>query len=325
MKNDQTSDQLPLISLVIPVFNEEPNIEPLHTEISRVADSLSNEYRFEFLFTDNCSTDRTFEILAARSHVDHRIRVLRFSRNFGFQRSILTGYVNARGEAAIQLDADLQDPPSLIPQMLDKWRKGYDVVYGVRRKRKESAALSFARNIFYSVVDSISEHGAPRGAGDFRLVSRRVLDVLTKIRGSVPYIRGTISEIGFKQTGIIYDRDARRSGVSKFNFVKLLSFALDAIINQSTLPLRLSGYAAVIIGILSLLGIALYVGLYALSGTSWPTGFATLTLLILISMFMNALFFAVIGAYVGQLYTRAKGLPVSIIDQTIDHGPVTRT
>lgn len=310
---------LPLISLVIPVFNEEPNIETLHTEISRVADSLVDEYRFEFLFTDNCSTDRTFELLLERSEADHRIRVLRFSRNFGFQRSILTGYTNARGEAAIQLDADLQDPPSLIPQMLEKWHQGYDVVYGVRRKRKENPALSVARNLFYRLVDSISEHGAPRGAGDFRLVSRRVLDVLTKIEGSVPYIRGTISEIGFKQVGIVYDRDPRRAGASKFSLGKLVSFAMDAIINQSTLPLKISGYVAALIGTLSMLAIVVYGALYTINGSNWPTGFATLALLVLVSMFINSLFFAVIGAYIGQMYLQAKGLPISIIDQTIDH------
>lgn len=319
-------DARPLISLVIPVFNEEPNIAPLHTEIARVADSLQNDYRFEFLFTDNCSTDRTFEILAERAETDHRIRVLRFSKNFGFQRSILTGYLNARGDAAIQLDADLQDPPTLVPQMLEKWREGYDVVYGIRRKRKEHPALNAARKVFYGLIDSISESGAPRGAGDFRLVSRRVLEALRSIKGSIPYIRGTISEIGFKQTGLVYDREARRAGASKFNIAKLIAFALDAIIHQSTMPLRISGYAAALIGALSLVGIAIYAALYITSGSTWPTGFATLALLILVSMLMNAAFFAVMGAYIAQIYQTNKGLPVSIVESVVDHsGPSAET
>lgn len=319
MSRTPNDEVRPLISLVIPVFNEELNIKPLHEEISRVATSLEDEYRFEFLFTDNCSTDRTFELLVERAEQDNRIRVLRFSKNFGFQRSILTGYLNARGEAAIQLDADLQDPPALIPEMLAKWRAGHDVVYGIRRKRKENRLLTAARNIFYGLVDSISESGAPRGAGDFRLVSRRVLNVLGAIKGSIPYIRGTISEIGFKQTGIVYDRDARRAGSSKFKLGKLIAFALDAIVHQSTLPLRISGYVAAAIGMFSLLGILGYVILYLTNGAAWPTGFATLALLILVSMLMNAAFFAVLGAYVGQIYQSNKGLPVSVIDSVVDY------
>jgi len=309
----------PLISLVIPVFNEEPNIDRLYAEINRVADSLRDVYRFEFLFTDNRSVDRTFEKLAELSQDDRRIRVIRFSRNFGFQRSILTGYLNARGDAAIQLDADLQDPPALIPDMLEKWRAGYDVVYGVRRRRKENPILSWMRDVFYAMIDTISETGSPRGAGDFRLISRRVLDVLHSFKGSTPYIRGTISEIGFAQIGIPYDRDERRAGQSKFKLKKLISFAADAIVHQSTLPLRLSAYIAGMIAVLSLCGILAYAALYIARGETWPTGFATLALLILLSTFMNACFFAILGAYIGQIHQSGKGLPISIPDQVIDH------
>lgn len=320
MTHPRIDSGLPLISLVIPVFNEELNIGPLYAETTKVIDSLEDRYRFEFVFTDNCSSDRTFEVLSELADSDERIRVIRFSRNFGFQRSILTGYLSARGEAAIQLDADLQDPPSLIPQMLEKWREGYEVVYGIRRKRKEHPVLSASRKLFYGIISSISENGAPQGAGDFRLISRRVLNVLAEIKGSVPYIRGTISDIGFKQTGIIYDRDQRQAGTSKFSFSKLVGFALDAIVHQSTLPLRLSAYTAVLVGSLSLIAIVVYLVLYVMNGSTWPTGFVTLTILILLSLFMNAFFFAVIGAYIGQLHLNAKGLPISVVDRVIDHG-----
>lgn len=310
---------LPLVSLVVPVLNEAANIPRLIPALQKIAAGLEGQYRFEYVFTDNCSTDETFELLANEAAKDKRIRVFRFSRNFGFQRSILTGLLSAQGDAAIQLDADLQDPPELIPEMLAAWQKGYDVVYGIRRRRKENVFINGCRRFFYWFVDKISDHPLPRDAGDFRLISRRVMDILTNIKGSVPYIRGTISEIGFPQIGIPYDRSERLAGESKFRFLSLVRFAIDAMLHQSTLPLRLAGFIAIFISIISMLLLVYFGWRYIQVGQSWPSGFASLAFLILVSMIMNAFLMAIIGAYISMIYNAQKGFPISIIDQKIDH------
>lgn len=313
------ADELPLVSIIIPVLNEAANIPRLIPAIQKVADGLGGQYRFEFVFTDNCSSDTTFELLASAAAEEKRIRVFRFSRNFGFQRSILTGLLKAKGEVAIQLDADLQDPPELIPEMLASWRKGYDVVYGIRRRRKENAFITGCRRFFYWFLDKISDHPLPRDAGDFRLISRRVIDILGNIKGSVPYIRGTISEIGFPQIGIPYDRSERLAGESKFRFVPLVKFAIDAMLHQSTLPLRLAGFIAIFISIISMLLLVYFGWRYVQVGQTWPSGFASLAFLILVSMIMNAFLMSIIGAYISMIYNAQKGFPVSIVDQKIDH------
>lgn len=313
-----TSEPKTLISIVSPVYNESENIDRLYQAITHEADKLKDQYDFEFLFTDNCSEDDTFEKLAKLAETDSRIRVIRFSRNFGYQRSILTGYLNARGQAAIQLDADLQDPPSMISEFLEEWRNGYDVVYGVRRGRDENPAMEKTRKLFYWVVDALSEQSIPRNAGDFRLVGRRVIEELRRLDGGTPYIRGTISEIGFAQIGIPYKRDDRTAGKTKFNFTRLITFAIDGILNHSILPLRLAAFVGIGCSIVTLLGIFYYSFWYLIGGADWPAGFATTTVLLLFSISLNALFLGIIGEYLGRLYINSKGMPITIIDKEID-------
>ena len=216
----------PLISIVIPVYNEAANIPALYERIHDVADGLIDDYRFEFLFTDNHSTDDTFTIISDLATTDDRVRCLRFSRNFGFQRSILTGYLNARGDAAVQIDADLQDPPELIPQFLELWEQGHAVVYGIRSKRPEGRSMTAARSAFYRLVNLVSADDLPHDAGDFRLVDRRILDALRQIDDYHPYLRGLIASFGFDQIGVEYERDARSEGNSKFSFWKLVGLAM---------------------------------------------------------------------------------------------------
>ena len=213
---------IPLISIVIPVFNEGENIDPLYERIRAVIDPLHETYRFEILFTDNHSTDQTFTRISEIAEDDDRIRCLRFSRNFGFQRSILTGYRAAGGAAAIQLDADLQDPPELIPAFLEHWEQGIAVVYGVRAKRHEGWLITTGRAIFYRLINWMSADDLPHDAGDFRLVDRKILDALNEVDDYHPYLRGLIASFGFEQLGIPYDRDARLRGESKFSFRKLV-------------------------------------------------------------------------------------------------------
>jgi dolichol-phosphate mannosyltransferase len=278
---------------------------------------LSEIYRFEFVFTDNHSTDRTPELLTALAQRDGRVRAFRFSRNFGYQRSILTAYLLSEGSAAIQLDCDLQDPPEMIPAFLEKWSEGSDVVYGIRKSRLESARWTIARKVFYWLVDFLSEDPIPRDAGDFRLISRRVIEELRRISDPKPYLRGTIATLGFKQTGIDYVRRAREVGVSKFSFYDNIKLALDGIINQSVVPLRMAIYVGMGVSLLTVLASVGYIIAYFTVGFRAPAGFTTTTVLILASLGINALLLGVIGEYLGRMYLQMKNKSVSIVEREL--------
>jgi dolichol-phosphate mannosyltransferase len=309
----------PLISLVVPVFNEEPNILPFYERVISAIAPLNDSYRFEFIFTDNHSSDRTFALLSELAARDHRVRVFRFSKNFGFQRSILTGYTRCLGDAAIQLDVDLQDPPEMIEQFLARWQDGADVVYGVRTQRAEGWTITSARALFYRIVDKLSEEKLPVDAGDFRLISRRVIDPLCAYRDANPYLRGTIATLGFEQVGIPYVRSARQLGESKFPFSKLLSLALDGILNHSTVPLRFATYFGMVVSVLTLCMMGGYSIVRVLFHAAWPAGFTTLAALILISISINAMLLGIIGEYLGRMYRQVREGPLTILEATIDH------
>jgi dolichol-phosphate mannosyltransferase len=307
-----------LISICVPVYNEAPNIEPLYQALLPVMAQISNRYDFELIFTDNHSTDRTFEVLEQVAARDSRVRVLRFSRNFGFQRSIFTAYLNALGDAAVQIDCDLQDPPALILQFVTKWEEGYRVVYGVRGSRKESATMNTIRKVFYRLIDSLSEDQLPLDAGDFRLVDRCVLNELRKYEDSQPYLRGTIAALGFAQVGIAYDRAERHHGTSKFSFGDLIALALDGILNHSVIPLRIATYIGLAVSVITTLAIIGYGVGRLFFGRDWPPGFATIIILILGSLSLNALFLGIIGEYMGRIYKQVKRRPLTIIERELN-------
>lgn len=307
-----------LVSLVVPVYNEEANLGPFYSAVRELMDSLAGRYECEVVFTDNHSTDQTFSTLRDIARRDSRVRVFRFSRNFGYQRSILTGYEKARGACAIQLDCDLQDPPELIPSFLAKWEEGYHVVYGVRSQRSEHRGNQLVRKVFYRLIDLLSEDHLPHDAGDFRLIDRRVMDELAKIDDQHPYIRGTIATLGFRQIGIPYVRRGRERGVSKFSLPELMGLALDGILSHSTVPLRISTYLGLSISLLTVLAILAYTSAKVFFGRDWPPGFASLTVMILLSISLNALFLGIIGEYLGRIYRQVKKRPLVIIEESIE-------
>ena len=306
-----------LITVSIPVFNEEDNIDRLLARLDRVA-KQNSQYAFEFLFTDNASTDGTFARLAEKAAHDLRIRVLRFSRNFGFQRSTLTNLVNARGEAAIQIDADLQDPPELISDFLAKWREGYKVVYGIRRRRIEHWAWRLGRKIHYRLIQALSDVPIPLDAGEFRLIDRVIIEQLKTYVDYNPYLRGLIASLGFPQIGIPYDRSERIAGQSKFNFSKLFVLSVDGICSQSTRPLQYITVFGLLTSILSVILIVVYLVGYLLSMVYAPRGFTTLVLLVLVSIGMNAAVVGLLGEYVGRIYNNVRGGPTTIIVERIE-------
>ncbi|HWT99118.1 MAG TPA: glycosyltransferase family 2 protein [Terriglobales bacterium] len=309
-----------LISIVVPVYNEEGNVRRLYDRVTAALKGEQDKYDFEFVFTDNHSEDLTFSLLQEMAQQDSRIRAYRFSRNFGFQRSILSGYRLARGDAAVQIDCDLQDPPEIIPAFLRKWEEGFSVVYGIRAMRPESILMRGARRFFYRLVDFLADDRLPHDAGDFRLIDRRVLDVVTRINDTQPYLRGVIAGAGFAQTGVTYDRDERRAGKSKFGFQDLVGLALDAIANHSIVPLKLASLMGLSITLISLLGFFYYLFTSLFMGSSWPRGFATLILVLLFLSGMNALFLGVIGEYLGRIYHQIKVRPNAIVENAIEEG-----
>jgi len=307
----------PLISLIVPVFNEEDSIIPFYDAVSPILLSLQDVYDFELVFTDNHSTDKTPDLLSALARSDSRIRAFRFSRNFGYQRSILTAYLKCTGDAAIQLDCDLQDPPELIPLFVQRWLEGADVVYGIRKTRLEGWRWRYARKIFYWLVDFLSEDPIPRDAGDFRLISRRVIEELRRIDDNKPYLRGTIATLGFRQVGIDYQRRARVIGSTKFSIYDNVMLALDGIVNQSVVPLRVATYVGIAVSFLTVLAIFGYLVAYFTTGFRAPAGFTTITVLILGSLSINAMLLGILGEYLGRMYLQMKKASLSIVEREL--------
>ncbi len=307
-----------LLSIVVPVYNEAENIDALYAAVIAAMTPEAERYDLEFVFTDNHSGDATFSKIAELAARDSRIRAYRFSRNFGFQLSIQTGYALARGDAAVQLDADLQDPPALISNFLRLWEQGYQVVYGVRRARKEGWFITSLRRLFYWLVDRLSSDHLPRDAGDFRLIDRRIMDELKVVRDPNIYIRGRISAMGFRQIGVVYDRAERRFGESKFKFGHMLSLAIDAITSHSVIPLRLATYLGALVTLGAIFMSGAYIAAHYLVGAEWPPGFTTLAALITFSIGINSLLLGVIGEYLARIFLQLKQPAGVIIEAVIE-------
>ncbi len=307
-----------LISIITPVFNEEENVEIFYRTMCEVTNKIQN-YKFEFVFTDNASSDSTFQILQRLGKQDKRVRAFRFSKNFGYQRSIYTGYTNARGEAVIEYDCDLQDPPELLPTFIKEWEKGHEIVYGIREKRSEGSCVTLLRRIFYRTINAIGEDELPHDAGDFLMIDRKIVEHLRDIHEQDIYLRGAIFSFGYKQIGIPYERRARDRGVSKFPFRKMLALAMDGIISHSIIPLRIASFVGISVAVLTLLLSVVYLWLKFFSGVNLPDGFTTTTILILFSISLNGIFFGIIGEYQARIYNNTKKRPMSIIYESINN------
>ena len=306
-----------LVSVIVPVFNEEDNVERAYEAIVRVFEALPAA-DFEIVFTDNHSTDRTYELLRGICAGDPRVRAIRFARNVGYQRSLLHGYQSAEGDCAVQIDCDLQDPPGLIPEMLAHWRNGNEVVYGIRRTLADGPIVAAARRGFYRLVRAMSDDDLPIDVGEFRLVDRRILDELRRAEDTSPYLRGLISAMGFRQVGFEYDRQARVAGESKFPFRAMLALAVDGVLNHSLAPLRLASMTSFLVGIVTFLVIFGYLAGRLLFGQDWPPGFATTTVLLLASITLNAMFLGIIGEYLGRIYMQVKRRPSVIVERELN-------
>lgn len=308
---------MPLISIISPVYNEEANIDRFYKAVSDVISLLEPEYQFEIIFTDNDSTDTTRARIVALMEQDPRVRYIKLSRNFGYQRSIWTGYTLATGDAAIELDCDLEDDPNYIPSMLRHWEEGAKIVYGIRIKRSEPRWLEHSRKLFYRLIQVISEDHLPPDAGDFMLIDRVILELVKQNRDPRLYLRGFIFSLGFRRVGFEYVRNSREGGVTKFNFTRLVGLAVDGIIRHSTMPLRMSSWIGMAAAAILMLLALVYATGRLFFELDWPPGFATVVVLQLLTFSLLALSVGILGEYVLRIYRLLNNEPMSIIEYEI--------
>lgn len=310
------SETSPTISIVAPVYNEEAVLAELHRRVSEVMDAQSDSW--ELVLVNDGSHDSSAQVIEALHEKDGRVKGISFSRNFGFQIAVTAGLNHARGEAIILTDADLQDPPEVYPKMIAKWREGYEVVYGVRTSREgETWFKLFTAKIFYRLIRRITKIDIPLDTGDFRLMDRRVVQAINNMPERNRFLRGMIPWVGFKQTGVEYERASRFAGESKFGGVRqMLPFALDAITSFSYLPLQLATYLGFFIAGISALAI-LAVILVRLFGPENPLiGQATTLVSVLFLGGVQLISLGIIGEYLGRIYDEVKGRPLYLVDKT---------
>jgi polyisoprenyl-phosphate glycosyltransferase len=305
-----------LLSLVIPCFNEE---EALRETIKRIAAVLEQSHTtFEIIYVDDGSTDSTPHVLRELQAEDKRVRVIRFSRNFGHQVAITAGIEHAGGLAVVILDADLQDPPEVIPKFLAKWLDGYDVVYGVRSERDgETPFKRWTAKLFYRLMGHLSDVSIPVDTGDFRLMDRRVVNAMLSMPERDRFVRGMVSWLGFSQIGVPYHRQARVAGVTKFPIFKMIRFALDAIFSFSTLPLRLATWVGLAASGLSILGILVVLLDKYLAVPGMVKGWSSTVIAVLFIGGVQLICIGIIGEYVGRIYGESKRRPLYVVRERL--------
>jgi len=313
-----------LISLVIPCYNEQDVIEETLDRLAQLGKSL-HDYAFEIICVDDGSRDKTYELLRAAAETMPGLRIVKFSRNFGHQIAVTAGIDAAGGDAVVLIDADLQDPPEIVSQMIAKWEEGFDVIYGVRTSRAgESAFKQVSARGFYRFLNTLSEVPIPLDTGDFRLMSRPVVEVLKSMPERHRFVRGMVAWIGFKQTALPYERAERFAGESKYPLRKMVRFAMDGILSFSTKPLRLAVGLGLTSAAVAMVGIAYALALRIFSSV-WVEGWTALMIAVLFMGGVQLLSLGIIGEYIGRIYSEVKRRPLYIVDEKVGfEGPSLR-
>lgn len=296
-----------MISIVTPVYNEEDNVVFFHDEVTKVMEGLGMDY--ELIYVNDGSRDKTDLLIHQLAAHDPHVRALTFARNFGHQIAITCGMDFARGDAVITMDGDMQHPPALIPKLIEKWQEGYDVVQTIRTATEDAGFVKkLTSSGYYAVINSISTTPVVPGGSDFRLMDRKALDAFLKFREHSRFIRGIVGGLGFKQTSIEFTAPARHAGVSKFSMKKMVHFAMDGIITNSTVPLRMAFYIGLLAGFAGFL-VILHVLWCVLMGEAVP-GWATMTILISIFGGLNLMCLGIIGEYLGHVFEETRNRPL---------------
>ncbi len=301
-----------LISVVIPVFNEIEVIDTCYRRLTDVMQGIEG-FGYELVFVDDGSKDDTHARLLEFHRQDPHLKIIKFSRNFGHQIAVTAGIDEAAGDAIVVIDADLQDPPEVIPQMVARWQEGYDVVYGIRKRRVGEGRLKLiTAAAFYRLLRRFTNIEIPLDVGDFRLMSARAAAELRKLREKDRFVRGLVSWIGFRQTGISYDRDSRLAGETKYPFSKMFKFALDGITSFSNLPLKLAswlGYLASFLAFIYLLSVFVQ---RAMGYT--VEGWATIMVAMLFLGGVQLICIGIIGEYIGRIFNEIKARPMYVVE-----------
>ncbi|MDT7815526.1 MAG: polyisoprenyl-phosphate glycosyltransferase [Acidobacteriaceae bacterium] len=309
----------PTISVIVPCYNEEEVLLHCHTRLMRVFESTPED-EFELVYVNDGSTDRTDEVLRYLNISYPQTRVVMLSRNFGHQAAVSAGLTAATGRCVVILDADLQDPPELIWKMVDLWRKGYEVVYGVRESRAgESSFKLWTAQIFYRLINKLSDVEIPLDTGDFRLLDRRAVEAILAMPERHRLLRGMASWIGFRQFGLKYARDARFAGTTKYPFRKMINLALDGIFSFSTVPLRFVTTLGLVTSAMALAGI-FYSLVVRIFTPHWVPGWATLILAVLLTGGIEMFCFGILGEYIGRIYTEIKQRPLFVVREMLEPG-----
>ena len=302
------------ISVIVPAYNEEESLPLLIERMNKIMEQMK-EYEFELLFVNDGSKDKTIQIIKEMREKDNRISYVDFSRNFGKEIAMIAGLDYATGDCVIFIDADLQDPPELIPELVKYWEQGYDDVYAKRRSRKgESWLKKFTSKMYYKVLQHLTQVEIQKDTGDFRLLDRRCVNALKKLRESQRNTKSMFSWIGYNKKEVLYDRDARIAGKTKWNYIKLVDLAIDGITSFTTSPLRLSTFIAIPTFML-LFGYFAYVIAKCFVVHKAIQAFQAIILLILFFSGVQILLFGIIGEYLGRIFNETKNRPLYLVNE----------
>jgi glycosyltransferase involved in cell wall biosynthesis len=316
---EQTQEQVreePVYCVIAPVLNEEETLPHFYKRVVKVMSELGES--FEVLFVNDGSTDGSYRIMQELHQQDSRVRVVNFSRNFGHQIAISAGLDYARGQAVIIIDADLQDPPEVIPQLIARWKDGAEVVYAQRTRREgETGFKLVTAAAFYRLIERITSVSIPRDTGDFRLLDRRVVDALVTMREQHRFMRGLSAWVGFRQEAVSYVRQERFAGTTKYPLWKMIRFSLDAITSFSYVPLQLASTCGFILAAASLVGIVIAIILRVFTGAI--VGQASTLILVLFLGGIQLIFLGIIGEYLGRIYDEVRSRPLYIVRDVLEH------
>lgn len=312
-----------LLSVIVPCYNEQDVLRATHERLTSVLAGMSLDY--ELVFVNDGSHDDTQLILTQLQLVDPHVRVLLLSRNFGHQIAVTAGLEEAAGDAVVIIDADLQDPPEVIPQMVQLWRDGNDVVYGMRTDRKgESTFKLWTAKVFYRLINRLSETKMPFDAGDFRLLDRRVVEVINSMPERARFLRGMVSWAGFRQVSLPYERAPRHAGRSKYPLMKMISFAMDGIISFSLVPLKLAiwtGFLAIWIAVAGIIAAVID----RLTDKNLARGWASLFVAVLFMGGVQLVSLGILGEYLGRIYTEVKRRPLYVVQERLGFPTTDKT
>ena len=305
-----------LLSVIVPCYNEEAVLNETHRRLSEVLEGIP-DVEYEIIYVDDGSRDGTGQILGALQSSDELVRVVRFSRNFGHQTAVTAGLEHAKGDAVVLIDADLQDPPEVIPEFVERWREGYHVAYGVRTDRpgETKFKLATARS-FYRMLGRLSETEIPLDAGDFRLMDRRVVNALQAMPERDRFVRGMVAWVGFRQIAVPYKRAPRFAGESKYPLFKMMRFALDGVTSFSVAPLHAATWIGFTASVLAMIGVV-YALVLRLFTSNWVTGWTALFIAVLFVGGTQLLALGVIGEYVGRIYAESKRRPLYVVQERL--------